>query len=155
MVVNPGTQLPGETASGTHIVDPLTAAVAELFNGAYDTMLLMLRRYFTHTEETGTDLERLARASFCLMTTVIRPLGEALAQMPVNSSSLPGRCAGAPFGDDGNIPELVHQTAVWALLDERLWHLALAAPHLRVTPDLPTEIQEATAALQDLTCQFA
>jgi len=155
VVANPGTRLPEETASGTRIVDPLTAAVADLFNGAYDTMLLMLRRYFTHTEETGTDLERLARASFCLMTTVIRPLGEALAQMPVNSSSLPGRCAGAPFGDDGNIPELVHQTAAWALLDERLWHFALAAPHLRVTPDLPTEIQEATAALQDLTCQFA
>jgi CDGSH-type Zn-finger protein/truncated hemoglobin YjbI/ferredoxin len=155
VVVNPGTQPPGETASGTHIVDPFTAAVAELFNGAYDTMLLMLRRFFTHTEETDADLERLARASLRLMTTVIRPLGDALTQMPVDSTALPGRCAGAPFGDDGHIPELVHQTAVWALLDERLWQLALVATKLRVNPGLPTEILEATAALQDLTCQFA
>jgi CDGSH-type Zn-finger protein/truncated hemoglobin YjbI len=155
VVVNPGTRLPEQTVGGTRIVDPLTAAVADLFNGAYDTMLLMLRRFLTHTEETDADLERLARASLRLLTTVIRPLGEALTQMPVDSASLPGKCAGAPFGDDGHIPELVHQTAVWALLDERLWQLALMATKLRVTPDLPTEIQEATAALQDLTCQFA
>ncbi len=155
VVVNPGTQLPGETAIGTCIVDPLTAGVADLFNGAYDTMLLMLRSFFTHMEDTDADLERLASASLRLMTTVIRPLGEALAQMPVDSSSLPGRCAGPLFGDDGHIPELVHQTEVWAWLDERLWQLALAATTLRVTPGLPTEIQEATAALQDLTCQFA
>ena len=154
MVVNPGTQLPGETASGTHIVDPLTAAVAELFNGAYDTMLLMLRRFFTHTEETDADLERLARASLRLMTTVLRPLGDALTQMPVDSAALPGRRAGAPLADDGHIPELVHQTAVWAWLDERLWQLARASTNLRMTPGLPSEIQEATAALQDLTCQF-
>jgi CDGSH-type Zn-finger protein/truncated hemoglobin YjbI len=155
VTTNPGMRLPEETASSTRIVDPLTAAVADLFNGAYDTMLLMLRRFFTHTEETDADLERLARASLRLMATVIRPLGEALTQMPVDSASLPGRCAGAPFGDDGHIPELVHQTAVWALLDERLWQLARASTQLRVTPGLPTEIQEATAALQDLTCQFA
>jgi CDGSH-type Zn-finger protein/truncated hemoglobin YjbI len=152
---NPGTRLPEEAAGGTRIVDPLTAAVADLFNSAYDTMLLMLRRFFTHTEETGADLEHLARASLRLMTTVIRPLGEALAQMPVDSASLPGRRAGAPFGDDGNIPDLVHQTAVWAWLDEQLWQLAQASTKLRVTPGLPTEIQEATTALQDLTCQFA
>ena len=155
VAINPGTRLHGETASGTRIVDTLTAAVADLFNGAYDMLLLMLRRFFTHTEETDADLERLARASLRLMTTVIRPLGEALAQMPVDSASLPGRCAGPPFGDDGNIPELVHRIAVWALLDERLWQLARASTKLRVTPGLPTEIQEATAALQDLTCQFA
>jgi len=155
VATNPGTRLPEETAGGTRIVDPLTAAVADLFNGAYDIMLLMLRRFFTHTEETDADLEHLARASLRLMTTVIRPLGEALAQMPVESASLPGRCACAPFGDDRNIPELVHQTAVWALLDERLWQLARASTNLRVTPGLPTEIQEATAALQDLTCRFA
>jgi CDGSH-type Zn-finger protein/truncated hemoglobin YjbI len=151
VAINPETHL-GE---GTPIVETLTVAVANLFNGAYDTLLLMVCHFFTQTEETDTNLERLAQVSFHLMTTVIRPLGEALTQMPIDSASLSGRHAGPPFGDDGEIPELVHQTDVWAFLDERLWHLALTATTLRVTPGLPTEIQEATAALQDLTCQFA
>jgi CDGSH-type Zn-finger protein/truncated hemoglobin YjbI len=155
VVANPLTRLPEGTADGTRIVDPLTVAVADLFNGAYDTMLLMLRCFFTQAEETDSGLERLARASLRLMTSVVRPLGEALTQMPVDSASLSGRYAGPPFGDDGSIPELVHRTAIWALPDEQLWQLALAATKLRVTPGLPPEIQEATAALQDLTCQFA
>jgi CDGSH-type Zn-finger protein len=155
VVVNPETRLHGEITSGTRIVDPLTVEVADLFNGAYDTLLFMLRCFFIHTEETGTDLVRLAGASLQLMMTVIRPLGEALTQMPVDSASLPGKCAGPPFGDNGNLSDLVYQTAVWALLDERLWQLAQMATNLRGIPDLPTEIQEATAALQDLTCQFA
>ena len=155
VVTNPATRFHGERAGYTRIIEPLTAAVADLFNGAYDTMLLMLRCFFIHAEETDTDLERLARASLRLMTSVIRPLSEVLTQMPVDSTSLPGRCAGPPFGDDGNLPDVVHRKAVWALLDERLWHLALTATKLRLTPGLPTEIQEAVAALQDLTCQFA
>jgi CDGSH-type Zn-finger protein/truncated hemoglobin YjbI/ferredoxin len=155
VVVNPRMRFHGETTGGTQIVDAPTVAVAELFDDAYDTLLLMLRHFFAHVEDTDTDLERLAWASLRLMTTVIRPLGDALTQMPIDSTSLPGRYAGAPFGDEGDIPELVHRAAVWALLDERLWKLALTATRLRVIAGLPTEIQEATAALQDLTCQFA
>src|SRR5579859_1395855 len=63
VVANPGARLHGEIGSGTRIADALTVAVANLFNGAYDTLILLLRRFFTHTEETNTDLERLARAS--------------------------------------------------------------------------------------------
>jgi len=155
VVVNPGTHFAGEATSGTRIVDTLTVAVADLFNGAYDILLLMLRSFFTYTEGTSTDQERIARTTLRLMTTVIRPLGEALTQMPVDSVSQPGKYAGPPFGDEGDIPELVHRAAAWALLDERLWRLALTATQLRTTPGLPTEIQETTAALQDLTCQFA
>ncbi len=41
------------------------------------------------------------------------------------------------------------------MLDEWLWQMATAATTLCITPGLPSEIQEATAALQDLACQFA
>jgi hypothetical protein len=140
---------------GTPIVETFTVAVANLFNSAYDTLLLMLRHFFTHRKETDTNLERLAQSSFHLMSTVIRPLGEALTQMPIDSVSLPGRHAGPPFGDGGNIPEPIYQTDTWTFFDERLWQLALTATTLRVAPGLPTELQEATAALQDLICQFA
>ncbi len=152
---NPRTRLSQETAGSTRLVDPLTVGVADLFNGAYDTMLLMLRRFFAHTEETDADLEHLARAALRLMNSVIRPLGEALTKMLADSASLPDRCAGPPFGDSGDVPELLHQPSAWAWIDERLWQCAVAATTLRVTPGLPTEIQEATAALQELTCLFA
>jgi CDGSH-type Zn-finger protein/truncated hemoglobin YjbI len=35
-----------------------------------------------------------------------------------------------------------------------LWQLALDATRLRLSPGVPTEVQEATAALQDLVCRF-
>jgi hypothetical protein len=37
---------------GTPIVETFTVAVANLFNSAYDTLLLMLRHFFTHRKET-------------------------------------------------------------------------------------------------------
>jgi hypothetical protein len=70
---------------------PLTHKVAELFNISYDTMLLMLLRFLRHTEETEPELEHLSRATLRLMATVLRPLGEALAMMPVGDPLLPGR----------------------------------------------------------------
>ncbi len=160
---NPTTRPPAGTADGTAdgiaegtpIIDAPTGAVAALFNDAYDTLLLVLRRVFAHEEETDADLAQLAGAARRLMGTVIRPLGEALARLPVDSASRPGLCAGPPFGDGGDLPALTHHAAAWALLDERLWGLAMAATTLRLDPALPTELQEATAALQDLACQFA
>ncbi len=50
---------------------------------------------------------------------------------------------------------LVNKNSERILLEERLWQMATAATTLCITPGLPTEIQEATAALQDLACQFA
>ena len=154
---NPTTHIREQTAESTRIVDTLTLATAHLFNDAYDTMLLMLQRFFMHTEESDTDLQQLSRTILLLLNMVIRPLSEALTRMPADSSTLPGTCAGPTYGDSGkgNIPELIHHVSAWSLFAERLWHLARAATALRVNPDLPTEIQEATAALQDLACQFA
>ena len=159
VAANPTTRPPAATTDGTGEVTPIidapTGAVAALFNDAYDTLLLVLRRVFAHGEESDADLAQLAGAARRLLGTVIRPLGEALARMPVDSASRPGLCAGPPFGDGGDLPASTHRAAAWTLLDERLWRLAAAATTLRLDPALPTEIQEATAALQDLACQFA
>jgi len=143
------------TTEGTPIIDAPTGAVAALFNDAYDTLLLVLLRVFAHGEETDAALAQLAGAARRLTGTVIRPLGETLARMPADSASQPGVCAGPPYGDGGDLPALTHHAAAWTLLGERLWRLATAATTLRLDPGLPTELQEATAALQDLACQFA
>jgi len=155
VVANPMTHFYDDTSGGIVIHDPLTHEVADLFNVAYDTMLLMLLRFFAHTEETEAELEHLSRATLRLMTTVIRPLGEVLTKLPVDPATLPGRTAGPGFGYNRDVHLLPHKPSAWVFFGERLWHLAVAATKLRLHPTMPTEIQEATAALQDLACQFA
>src|SRR5579864_3635155 len=155
VVANPMTHFYDDTSGGIVIHDPLTHKVADLFNVAYDTMLLMLLRFFAHTEETEAELEQLSRATLRLMTTVLRPLGEVLTQLPVDSRALPGRTAGPGFGYNRDIHLLPHKQSAWVFFGERLWQLAVVATKLRLNPSMPTEIQEAAAALQDLACQFA
>src|SRR5260370_21802492 len=93
VISNPMTRFYDDTSGGIVIGDPFTHEVAGLFNGAYDTMLLMLLRFFAHTEETDVELEHLSRATLRLITTVIRPLGEALTKLPVDAAALPGKTA--------------------------------------------------------------
>ena len=80
--------------------------------------------------------ERLSRS-------VVRPLREALARLAGTVDS--DEPAGAPArplpggaGDDA--------------FGERLWRLAQELTTLRLAPDLPAEVAEATAALQDVAC---
>ena len=155
VVSNPMTHFYDDTSGGIVIHDPLTHEVADLFNVTYDTMLLILLRFFAHTEETEAELEHLSRATLRLMTTVIRPLSEALTKLPVDRHRLPGRTAGPGFGYNRDIHLLPHKPSAWVFFGERLWQLAVAATKLRLNPSMPTEIQEAAAALQDLACQFA
>jgi CDGSH-type Zn-finger protein/ferredoxin len=155
VVSNPMTHFYDDTSGGIVIHDPLTHGVADLFNVAYDTMLLILLRFFAHTEETEAELEHLSRATLRLMTTVIRPLAEALTKLPVDRAALPGRTAGPGFGYNRDVHLLPHKQSAWVFFGERLWQLAVAATKLRLNPGMPTEMQEAAAALQDLACQFA
>lgn len=155
VVSNPMTRFYDDTSGGIIIHDPLTHQVADLFNVAYDTMLLMLLRFFSHTEETEAELEHLSRASLRLMTTVIRPLGEVLTKLPVDHATLPGMTAGPGFGYNRDVHLLPHKPSAWVFFGERLWQLAVAATKLRLYAGIPAEIQEAAAALQDLACQFA
>lgn len=155
VVPNPMTHFYDDTSGGAVIHDPLTHEVADLFNVAYDTMLLMLLRFFAHTEETEAELEHLSRATLRLMTTVIRPLSEVLTKLPMDGAALPGKTAGPGFGYNRDVHLLPHKRSAWVFFGERLWQLAVVATKLRLQPGVPVELQEATAALQDLACQFA
>src|SRR5215469_2241543 len=88
VVANPMTHFYDDTSGGIVIQDPLTHEVADLFNVTYDTMLLILLRFFAHTEETEAELEHLSRATLRLMTTVIRPLAEVLTKLPLDTAAL-------------------------------------------------------------------
>jgi CDGSH-type Zn-finger protein/truncated hemoglobin YjbI len=102
------------------ITDPLTARLTDLFNVAYEILLLALERYFAHTEETDAQLKVLADLAVGLMLQVIKPLGDLITTLPVGPG-VPGKNAGPSFElfyeSDYLMP---HREAAWALLTERL-----------------------------------
>lgn len=154
VIANPMTRFYEDTSGGTIITDPLTHEVADLFNISYDTMLLMLLRFFAHTEESEAELEHLSRAALRIMTTVIRPLGDVLAKMPIGSEYA-GKTAGPGFGYNRDVSLLPHKRSTWVFFGERLAELAGIATRLRLEPGVPAQLEEAAAALQDLAGQFA
>jgi CDGSH-type Zn-finger protein len=158
VIANPVTRFYDDAGGGTLISDPLTHQVADLYNGAYDTMLLMLLRFFAHGGETEAELEKLGRGALRLMQSVARPLGEALAKMPAgHSQRLEGKTAGPGFGYNRDIHLLPHKRSAWVFFGERLHEAAAIATGLWASSlgRLPPEIEEAAAALQALALDFA
>ncbi|MDP9019138.1 MAG: ferritin-like protein, partial [Candidatus Eremiobacteraeota bacterium] len=70
VIANPMTHFYEDASGGTILTDELTHNVADLYNVAYDTMLLMLLRFFAHTDETEEELELLSRGTLRLMASV-------------------------------------------------------------------------------------
>lgn len=155
VVSNPMTRFYEDSAAGTLITDPLTHKVADIFNVAYETMLLMLLRFFAHTEETQSELEKLAGGTLLLMTSVLRPLGEALTKLPAGPE-YPGLSAGPGFGFTREIQLLPHKRSAWIVIGERLHQIATAGTELIASsPGALLDVEEAVAALQELSERFA
>ena len=158
VVSNPITRFHDDAAGGTLISDPLTQQVAELFNGAYATMLMIFLRFFAHTGESEEELEKLADGTMRLMRNVARPLGEALTKMPVcHDPALAGRTAGPGFGITRDVHLLPHKRSAWIFFGERLHELASIGTKLLATraDQLPPDVEEAVAGLQALSLEFA
>jgi CDGSH-type Zn-finger protein/truncated hemoglobin YjbI len=100
--------------------DPIARQVMDLFNVSYEILLLMLQRFFAHTEETDPQLKALADASVNLMFGAIEPLGDLVSTLPAGPE-YPGRTAGPSFElfyeSDYVLP---HREAAWVLLAERI-----------------------------------
>ena len=100
--------------------DPVARQVMDLFNVSYEILLLMLQRFFAHTEETDPQLKALADASVNLMFGAIEPLGDLVTTLPAGPE-YPGRTAGPSFElfyeSDYVLP---HREAAWVLLVERI-----------------------------------
>src|SRR5580704_3641292 len=112
---------PSERDTGVPLVtDPLTRQVMDLFNVSYEALLLMLQRFFAHTEESDAQLKALADASVALMFQAIKPLGDLVTTLPAGPD-YPARTAGPSFElfyeSDTVLP---HREAAWILITERL-----------------------------------
>jgi CDGSH-type Zn-finger protein/truncated hemoglobin YjbI len=86
-------------------------------------------------------LDEVARR---LRRSVVRPLGSARSALG-GAPPRAGTADPSPSGGDG----------VRAALDSELWELARRVTRLRLRPGTPADVQEATAALQDLACRCA
>jgi hypothetical protein len=135
------------------LTDPVTVItnsdahrVAEITTIAYEVLLHLLSRFFTHTDETDEQLELLISAAFDLMGDIIRPLGQALTQLPVGSAA-DGRNAGFAFEMHYLMGNFVPwRQPAWALLRERITFLADKCTN---DPDVVRTAGEKAASVAD------
>jgi CDGSH-type Zn-finger protein len=131
--------------------DPLTVQVMDLFNVSYEILLLMLQRFFAHTEETDAQLKALADATVALMLRAIKPLGDLVTTLPAGPE-YPGRTAGPSFElfyeSDYVLP---HREAAWILLAERVRQAAdFCQPGVPCAPPVATGLAAVQASLLDI-----
>jgi Ferritin-like len=114
------TRQPFDIATDVPVIsDSRTLRVAELATVAYELVVHMLTRFFTHTDETDVQLEVLIGTAIELMGAVIRPLGVALTKLPVGPP-YDGRTAGLGFEMYYRMGNFVPwRGPAWALLHER------------------------------------
>ena len=134
------------------VTDPLTQRVMDLFNVCYEILLLMLQRFFAHTEETDAQLQALADGTSALMTQAIKPLGDVITGLPAGPE-YPGQSAGPSFElfyeSDYVLP---HREAAWVLLAERIEQAAAFCepPGPGVTPAVSGKLAQVRDALADI-----
>jgi hypothetical protein len=120
VVVNPRTRPQRDAPlGGTLLVDERTRRVAELFNGAYGSVLLMLEQFFGSSSETPEQRAVLRASTSQMMSVAIRPLAEVLTELPAASPGSPAT-AGAPFEIYDRESASPFPSARWTILLERL-----------------------------------
>ncbi|MDX3103152.1 ferritin-like domain-containing protein [Nonomuraea angiospora] len=133
------------------IGDPRTLALAELCNLAYEAILWLLTRYFTHTDESEEELDVLISAAITTMAAVLRPLGTELCRRPAGPAH-PGRTAGPAFEMYYLMDNLVPwREAAWTVLVERLRQIAeRCASHAATDPVIAQASEQVTAVADAL-----
>jgi hypothetical protein len=136
------------------LTDPLTRAVAEVFNLGYELLLQALGRFFTHTDETDEQLRTLVNAAFGLMADVLRPLGRTLPRLPAGPGH-PGRTAGPTFEMYYQFGNFVPwREPAWALLSERAAILATRSADTAALPGAPAAVNDAATAAAGIAAQL-
>jgi hypothetical protein len=137
--------------------DDVTVRCVDLFNVAYEILLLALERYFAHTDENDSQLKTLADAAVDLMVGVLAPLGQTITTLPVGPAH-PGRSAGPSFElfyeSDYLMP---HLAAAWTMLEERLRQASDFAAQIQAVadPQLAEQLEPIRAALDGIAGTLA
>ena len=148
-VVRPHPEIPDVPVIG----DRATAHVADLFNVAYEVLIVVLSRFFAHSDEGPGQIAALADIAVGLMLEAIEPLGEVLTGMPFGDAK-PGMNAGPTFElfyETGYL--LPHREAAWLLMEERLREAAAFAS--RISSSSPPAVATVATALAKYADQVA
>jgi CDGSH-type Zn-finger protein/truncated hemoglobin YjbI len=131
--------------AGSRGASPATSsgqAMSELFDAAYSIVT-------SAVTAQGCDATDQARIAPRLTDSVLRPLAAALARTAGPGAACSGR---------GGTPDPAAPPGQGAAVADRVWELTRTATELRArleaAGDLPPELAEATAALQDLACRL-
>ncbi len=126
--------------------------LASLLQGADQLEAALLAAAPDGEKQSVDEQDTLNAVAQRLKRSVIRPLSEALQRMPgePNGHSARSRRPNAGTGDSTAAADVDRSR-----LGAPLWGLTLAATRLRLSPGVPSQVQEATAALQDLACQVS
>ncbi|MFD1934342.1 MULTISPECIES: ferritin-like domain-containing protein [Nonomuraea] len=120
------------------IADPGTRAVAEVAVVAYELVLHVLTRFFTHTDESDEQLGLLVGTAIGLMAQVLRPLATAMTMLP---SGRQGSTAGFAFemyyAMTNSVP---WREPSWALLHERTLVLVERCAQIERSGGAPAEV---------------
>ncbi|MEA2298679.1 MAG: hypothetical protein QOF77_1615 [Solirubrobacteraceae bacterium] len=100
---------------GTLVSDPRTVVVAGAFAAVYQAMTLLLELYHPLLAAGPRAAVGARRVAQGLMTGVLRPLGEVLAELPVGEAA-PGWSCGPTFAWDPGIRLGEDRRESWALL---------------------------------------
>jgi hypothetical protein len=132
----------------TPITHPHTKKVANLFDGLYSLMLRMLG--YTFTPSGDANLRRtFGQGAIVMMATVLKPLGEGLAQMPA-AASPGGVTAGPPFGLTRHVVLPAEERVARLLVSERLADLTAKAAQLAASPQAHASLDRVEATLRRL-----
>ena len=147
---------PSENDTGLPLVtDPTTRQVMDLFNVSYEVLLLILQRFFAHTEETDAQLKALADATVALMFQAIKPIGDLVTTLPAGPD-YPARTAGPSFElfyeSDTVLP---HREAAWILITERLRQAAeYCEPGGPCTPAVAARLAAVQSSLTEIAASL-
>ncbi len=118
--------------------DPEAVALAALGTRTYELVLLMLTRLYGGSDATAADRAMyLGIAFFPLMTTVVRPLGEMLVQLPAGDGV---HAAAFTFELDGPIRAYRDRASFHLQLGERFTFLATGFAALAAKPKVPPRL---------------
>jgi hypothetical protein len=139
------------------ITDPLTYQVAELAVMAYELVLQLLNRFFTHTDETDEQLSTLIGAAISMMGGVLRPLATSLTTLPAGPPH-ESRTAGFAFDVYYVLGNMVPwREPAWALLHERMGLLTQRCAELTDThtDGAPEAVRQAHQRAATITATLA
>jgi hypothetical protein len=129
------------------ITNDFSVRVVDLLSASYEVALQVLARYFNHTSETDEQIAALADVAFFLMESVISPLGELAATLPVGPGH-PGATCGPAYelfyDADWLLP---HKEAAWQIIGERLTELAEFAASCR--DECPAKVIDELSTITD------